>query len=281
MEQRVLDVAGEQCKILMPIVGYEDVPVESLEDAVKPLLKILPAVQIHAHAAKRRCQNPPPDGLTLDESAAIMLYTMSWRPLDRCLYVALNATLRSEDRDKLQPWFSYLKLFPTALSRLPSERKTVFRGVKLDVHQNYSKDEMIIWWGFSSCITTLGVLQSDLFLGETGTRTMFTIECNSGKNIRNHSYIQKENEIFILPGTQFQVVSCLKQGQDLRIVQLQEIRPVHPFLHPAVSPPTTEVTSMVSLLKIQTFQSIVLETFNQSIINVNNPTNHQQQPGSF
>ncbi len=107
IKQRVLrftDVAQEPLEFLSPIGGYEDMPLVSLEKAVEKLVHLLPAVQSHAYIAKQRCKKPA-DGLSQDESASIMLYTMQWEPLNKCLYVAFNATLRSKDREKLKPWF--------------------------------------------------------------------------------------------------------------------------------------------------------------------------------
>ncbi|CAF4634970.1 unnamed protein product [Rotaria sp. Silwood1] len=161
---RVSDISQEPHEMLMPITGYEDVPLESLENAVEPLVHLLPKVQSFACAAKEKCKKPPADGLTLDESAAIMLYSMGWKPHDKCLYIALNATLRSRDREKLQPWFLYLKLFLTALSRIPSKNRFVFRGVKQNLRDQYPKGATITWWGFSSCTTSIEVLQSEIFL---------------------------------------------------------------------------------------------------------------------
>lgn len=63
-----------------------------------------------AYVAKMRCQNPPADDLSLDESASIMLYTMDWEPQDECLYFVLNANLRSENRKKLVPWFCFFEI---------------------------------------------------------------------------------------------------------------------------------------------------------------------------
>jgi hypothetical protein len=105
-------------------------PVVPLEIAVERLVPPLPSVQSYAYAAKERCKDLPPDQLTIDESASIILYSMGWKPLDKCLYVALNATLRSTDRDKLELGFLYLKLFLAALSRLPSTLQHVYREVK-------------------------------------------------------------------------------------------------------------------------------------------------------
>ena len=118
---RFLDVIQEPVRMLLPIGGYEDMPVLPLEIAVEPLVSFLPTIENYTYIAKQQCKNPPADGLTIDESASIMLYSMSWEPIDNCLYVSLNKTLRSNDRSKLKPWFLYLKLFLTALSRLPSK----------------------------------------------------------------------------------------------------------------------------------------------------------------
>ena len=184
---RITDIALEPLETLLPIEGYQDLPLVPLEIAVEELVVLLPHIQTYAHVAKERCKTPA-DGLTQDESASIMLYTMGWRPHDQCLYVVLNATLRSKDREKLIPWFLYLRLLFNALFRLPSVAGIIFRGVKLDLSEQYVKGDTTIWWGFSSCTVSMDVLQSKRFLGKKGVRSMFTIECLNGKNIHHHSY---------------------------------------------------------------------------------------------
>jgi hypothetical protein len=39
------------------------------------------------------------------------------------------------------------------------------------------------------------------FIGKTGIRTMFVIECNSRKTISKHTYFQNEEEVLIPPAT--------------------------------------------------------------------------------
>jgi hypothetical protein len=68
-------------------------------------------------------------------------------------------------------------------------------------------------------------------LGKTGARTIFNIQCESARDIRNHSYYQVEDEVLLFAATQFEVISCLDQG-DLHIIQLKETRPPHPLLQP-------------------------------------------------
>ncbi|CAF3358188.1 unnamed protein product, partial [Rotaria socialis] len=72
---RISDVDKEPQQMLMPIQGYNQMPLMSLEEAVQPLVPILPAVQDYAYMAKEKCKKPA-DGLTHDESASIMLYSM-------------------------------------------------------------------------------------------------------------------------------------------------------------------------------------------------------------
>jgi hypothetical protein len=230
---RFTDVEPEKHDILLPIEGHEKMPLVSLEEAVVPLIPILPDIRRKVHTAKLKCTNPA-DSLTPDQSAAIMLYTMGWEPRDECLYVVLNAHLRAADRDKLKPWFLYLKLILTGLSRLPSIQRTVYRGVKLDLSSEHREGKQFFWWGFSSCTREIKVMQSKKFLGDSGARTLFHIECMNGKDIRHHSYYQKEDEVLLLPATYFEVKSCFEMAPDLHVIQIKEIKPEFPYLEPVV-----------------------------------------------
>ncbi|CAF0766014.1 unnamed protein product [Adineta steineri] len=232
---RVSDIVKEPQKMLMPIRGYEKMPLMSLEEAVTPLISILPKIQDYAYVAKQRCESVPPDDLTQDESASIMLYSMEWKPHKECLYFALNAALRTEDRRELKSWFSYLKLILTALEKLPSTRCYVFRGVNLDLTDQYTQGKTFVWWGFSSCTTSIEVLKNKQFLGATGQRTLFTIECDSGKDIIRHSYYQKEKEVLLLPARQFVVVGCLQPAPGLHMIQLKETKSPITLLQPVTN----------------------------------------------
>jgi hypothetical protein len=230
---RFTDISEEPLKIYTPIGGYQKMPFVSLKEAVKDLVPILPNIQSYAYSAILQCQNPA-DELSPDESASIMLYTMTWNPLDECLYFVLNNTLRSpsaEREKKLKPWYSYLRLFLNALFRLPPTHEVVYRGVKSDISKKYISGETIVWWGFSSCTDNIEVLQSNEFLGKTGTRTLFHIQCETARDIRKHSSFPTENELLLLAATPFKVTGCLDQG-DLRIIHLKEICSSDPLLIP-------------------------------------------------
>jgi hypothetical protein len=68
------------------------------------------------------------------------------------------------------------------------------------------------------------------FVGPEGARTIFTIECINGKAIRAHSYFEEENEILLMPGSYFQVVSKWKPAEDLYMIHLREKIPSYPTI---------------------------------------------------
>jgi hypothetical protein len=123
--------------VLLPIEYYERKPLVSLEEAIKPLVSLVVDVKQNAWIAKLRA-NSPVDGLTPDESASIILYSMEWAETEESLYYILHSTLRAEKRSLLKPWFLYLKLILTALTKLSStEGRAFYRGVKLNLSTIY------------------------------------------------------------------------------------------------------------------------------------------------
>ncbi|CAF3755094.1 unnamed protein product [Rotaria sp. Silwood1] len=212
-----------------PIVRFDIVPNVSIETAIEPLVSLVPNVKEMVFKAKQKCDRPK-DGLTIDESTSIMLYSLEWEPRENSFYIILNNTLRAEDEEKLKPWHLYLKLFVTALEKLPSISKTIYRGVKMNLSTQYPIGKTFVWWGFSSCTSSIEVLQSEQFLGKTGSRTLFNIDCDSGKDIQQHSFFPTEDEILLVAARKFKVVSCLDSGNDLHIIQLKEIESDYPLL---------------------------------------------------
>lgn len=230
--QAISDITDEPDEFLLPINGYEQLPLVLLETAVEELVDILPTIKTYTHMAKEKCQQPI-DGLSQDESAAIMLYTMGWQPHEQCLYFTLNSTLRTAIRQKLKPWLLYLKLLLHGLTRLPKISATVYRYVRTDLRQQYLMGKTIIWWAFSTCTKALNSLQTEDHLGQIGSRTLFIIDCETGRDISQHTFFSSSNEILLMAATQFQVIDCLDQG-DLFIVRMKETQPIYPLLQPVI-----------------------------------------------
>jgi hypothetical protein len=133
---------------------------------------------------------------------------------------------------ELKPWFRYLKLFLTALLKLSAVEGVVWRGTRGDLSSQYITTNDQAWWALSSCTLSLKILESPMYLGKTGTRTLFSIETQSGRRIRSHSYFKHEEEILLLPGTFFQVVSHLSPADNLHLIHLKEQQPPFRLLQP-------------------------------------------------
>ena len=173
-----------------PIFGYQGISITTLEEAVKDLALYVPAIEIYADQAKEHCKKNTK--LTVDESAAIYLYTMQ-----TSFHSKLNDALRTEDREKIQPWFAYFKLFITALQKLPSLAITVYRGVASDIQFNFENNPVQTWWTVNSCSKDLKVIEFYL----DGMGTVFAIETMHGKDIAVYSSKPDEQEVILVPGT--------------------------------------------------------------------------------
>eukprot|EP00667_Euglena_gracilis_P002540 EG_transcript_2542 len=172
-----------------------------------------------ARSKARKVLKKGPDHLNEDEIGAIFLYT-----LESPLYKNLNKLLRQRQRKGLKTLFPYLKLLLTALHKLPPCRLTVFRGVKADLAGKYTKNDEVVWWGFSSTTSTQDVLMDDQFLGTSGPRTLFFIETSRAVDIRKYSsYGDQEDERLLMPGMQFTVKSKMPNADGLLMVQLVEL----------------------------------------------------------
>lgn len=232
MNSRYSDIGNLPDQTLLPIEGYNNEPLTSLEDAIRPVRHFLGNSDVTIIVAKQNAKKRH-GILSIDESAAIQLYTMETLPLERCLYFVLNKTLRSENRRELMPWFRYLKLLMTALWKLPSVKRTVWRGIKdVDLSDKYQEGQCYTWWNLSSCTETLNLMQRSQFLGNDGLRTLFNIDCITGKEIKEHSYVHTENEILLPPATHFKVLGKINPAPNLHIIHVRQIAPPYKLISP-------------------------------------------------
>jgi len=217
----------EPLVVLTPLLGIDTQPLVGLAEATRPLRTIIKDIDSYSLAAQDFAddlllEGKDPYGLNSDEIAAINLYTQGWIPPENSLYAILNVRLRDRDREQVKPFFLYLRLFLSALEKLPKLTIPLYRGVKKDLSKDYKQGRKIYWWGFSSCTTSMAVLQSELFLGKTGARTMFCISKSSGVDIQRYSMYKAESEVLVPPGRRLQVAAILDQDS-FQIVQLEEM----------------------------------------------------------
>lgn len=205
-------------KPLTPVYGFWEFPLVSLEEAVKPISHLINNLDRYVKLAKENCTYPNEHDLTRDESAGVYLYTMEWGK--DSLYRVLNRALRNEDRSSLKPWFSFLKLFNTALEKLPSVQKVIWRGVRNDISKQFKNEQEHTWWSVNSCSASVHVVQNFL----STNSTLFLIEAENGKDISKLTNFPNEHEVLLGLGTKLRVVGeALDHVGGLHVVHLKEM----------------------------------------------------------
>jgi hypothetical protein len=217
MSNRYTDIIATNEK-LTEIYGYKNHPLLPLEKALEPLLPYMQQLDSYIKEAKRYCCHPSEHRLTKDESAAVYLYSIEWG--HQSLYRVLNSVLRSKNRSLVNPWLAYLKLFHTAIKKLPTVEDILWRGVPNDISINYKKGQEIVWWSESSCTTSIDVVKD--FVGSNST--IFMIKAKNGKNLTGYTKYPYENEVLLPSGTHLRVKSDpLELELGTKIVHLEEV----------------------------------------------------------
>jgi hypothetical protein len=196
------------------INDYLQSPLVSLKEATVPIGNLVPDIMQYATTAKLLCAASV-DSLTEEESAAIYLYTMG-----SPFYEKLNTAMRSIHMNHVKPYFLYLKLFYTALGKLPCKKTTVWRGIRANVSSTYVEGKHVIWHSASSSSTDASVVTS--FLDKNYQCTLFQIDCQYGKSISKYSAFPSENEILLIPGTKLLVRHKPFEFNGFQLVQLEE-----------------------------------------------------------
>jgi hypothetical protein len=112
-------------------------------------------------------------------------------------FSTLNRDLRAMDKQVLKRWFGYLKLFITALKKLPPFKGIVWRGIPDQTNINLGDYAVQTWWAITSTSRDLKIIQN--FLSETGT--FYAIETINGRDISQYAAIPNEQEVILMPGT--------------------------------------------------------------------------------
>lgn len=232
---------------------YKTYPLVSLQNALRNNLKSVKNLQSALANAKEQCTKSSHD-LTENESAAIYLYTMEMSPAS--VYAIINDLLRDNEAMNAQSWFPYLKLLYTAVSKLPSYSGSVWRGVRGNVIQNYRKGMPVCWWSFTSCSTSLSVIQT--FLPKKGQGTIFMIECVSGRRISNYSEHEDEDEILLMPGIRLVVTDILFHN-DMYMVHLREIASNDESKKPKSAKPTVTLSQQLMKTNINSVSHDLLQ----------------------
>lgn len=208
-------------------------PLLQIEEIIKPLTDLIDDIETKHYVIKQQLSANNVHHLTLDELGAIHLYTWEELPRTKCVYYLVNQAIRRGLSEELHVWYPYLNLLLTALNKLPSidPHCTVYRGVRsCDLSNKYNDDGIYTWWTFSSCLPSIDRMKTGSFLGKEGVRTVFKIDCYSGKRLP----WSEDDEVILMPGFRFQIVGKLRSLDDLNTIYIREIAPSSLEIMPSV-----------------------------------------------
>lgn len=137
--------------------------------------------------------------------AAILLYT------GNSIYAELNRVLRNEDRKSAQKYFDYLRLFMEAMGCMPPQNRSLWRGISVDLYDQYEVGKTITWWSVSSC-TADETVARNFMRGCGGACTLLTLDCKTAMDISALSFYSNEKESLLAPGTQLKVIKRVRNG---------------------------------------------------------------------
>jgi hypothetical protein len=253
MRARFFEDATASGSLKGPLVGIKAVPLVSLKEAIDclqginfqkkkqaefNLFKYLDernSLAFVLDKGSEKLASGKYPTMTVDEAAAIYLYTMPGE-----FYRTLNEALRKENAAQIGSLIKYIKLLLTALYKLPIEKHTLYRGLKFEEKErpDFKKEEVLVWWSFSSSTRLLDVTEQFLKPTESepaGPRSNFIIENVPCVNIEGLSHFPGESERLLLPGTMLKVLSVTAEFDNgRRDVQAEFIKgqAVFDFMHP-------------------------------------------------
>ncbi|CAF3786817.1 unnamed protein product [Rotaria sp. Silwood1] len=229
-------------------------PLLLLEEAIKPLVHLIDDIATKVYIIKQQLTVDDTNDLTLDELGAIHLYILEGSSPTKCISYLLNETIRRGFLEELQLWYPYLNLLLRALCKLPSigQHCTVYRGVRsCDLSNEYKDDGIYTWWTFGSCLQSLDQMKLPTFLGKQGVRTLFKLDCYSGKRLS----FSEDDEVILMPGFHFQVVGKLRSLDDLNTIYVREVPPSSTeIISPVPIATTVEASEELLSLAVKTKQ---------------------------
>jgi len=212
------EMGGEEEDKLTPIQGVMSLPVpETLHKAAHMVcgVKDIKQCTTKGTVMHKKKAGSPHKPMTPDFYGSILLYTSN------AIYKQLNKALREEDRTLVEKFFPYLRMLFEACDRMPQKKVTLWRGVGVDLYEQYKVGSTIVWWGVSSCTSDEKVARN--FMDGCGAgASLLTVETLTACDISEVSFFANEAESILLPGTQLEVVSSKKAGNKSEI-HLREV----------------------------------------------------------
>ncbi|CAF2048126.1 unnamed protein product [Rotaria magnacalcarata] len=215
--ERFFNIGISKTNPLRLIDNYLNERLVSLEEALQPVAVQIDSLSSYIEKAKANCHYPSEYRLTLDESAAIYIYTMKWE--GQCLYDQLQAAWASQDRSEMKPWFKYLKLFRRALDKLPNTNDEIWQGTHYyeTLGETLALESSSFYSSMALCSpSNIGIV--DYLQANVGTNLIIVgFKSVNGKSISHYSANQSK-QIMLWPGIKLDVARMIMVNETGSVV---------------------------------------------------------------
>jgi hypothetical protein len=209
---RVVVEEAEVATTESPLAGLANTPLVGLREAVAAAEQHITCssglsdeLEVALVFATRKVANGRSQGLTIDQVAAINLYTQ-----ESFFYVGLNGAFggwgEGGGHAAVPHYLPYMKILVGALEALPKAATTVYRGIRgkplATLLKGKGVGEELVWQAPTSTTGTSDVLRDPTFFGVGavhGERVVFVIEMESGVRIKSFSALGSIIEYYLQP----------------------------------------------------------------------------------
>eukprot|EP00759_Apiculatamorpha_spiralis_P015855 PhF_6_TR2235/c3_g9_i1/m.3774 len=158
-------------------------------------------------------------GMNKDDVLAIYLYTLQTE-----IYADMNSALRDgKQPEELRRYSGYMYFLLRALKKLPKHnlrQSQLYRGIDVDLREQYRGAEFIRWHAFSSTTASASMVKkfinsSSTFINTSiakPTGTIFLVRSHFGSHIKDFSAFPVENEVLLPPNTLLRISGAISES---------------------------------------------------------------------
>uniref|UniRef100_A0A7S4VUD4 NAD(P)(+)--arginine ADP-ribosyltransferase n=2 Tax=Ditylum brightwellii TaxID=49249 RepID=A0A7S4VUD4_9STRA len=201
-----------------PIEGVREMPcphtLTAAAKAVSDAYSIKSALDRGAALAKEQAGDPV-QKMSVELYGSILLYT------GNSIYSEINRCLRS-DWKSVRKYWNYLRLYFEAIDSMPKRKVTLWRGIAVDLFDEYKEGKIITWWSISSCTADINVAKNFMSCLGGGAASLITLHCKTACDVSGLSFYPHERESLLQPGTKLKVLSRRKKG-NIAEIEVEEV----------------------------------------------------------
>ena len=157
----------------------------------------------------------PTKSMSPELYAAILLYT------GNSIYREINRCLRADWKNVRRYW-NYLRLYLEAMDCMPKMTCVLWRGIAVDLFDEYEPGKIMTWWSISSCTANKAVAQGFMNQMGGGAASLITLNVKTACDISSLSFYPHEAEALLLPGTRLRVLSRKRNG-NVAEIEVEEV----------------------------------------------------------